>query len=203
MSSSSVLVHLQPRMEDCDAVLQWYSESALLVCAFEYGAEPIRAPTTLAERLDAALNISNSPPRAILGDVQVMWRDAIRLRSIELRTAPAEWHPSRLPIPDEGTEKRSMTLGLDYDVDGIASVEVDVRVLRDAQRAIISLLFEQVDHQCGRWAAIADGAFVRVDDENRLMEFRFANLQMVSGDPDGAAALPEGASVDSDRGRTV
>ena len=203
MSSSSVLVQLQPRVVDCNAVIRWYSESALLGCAFEYGEEPIGAATTLAERIDAALNISSSPQRAILGDVQVMWRDASRLRSIELRTAPAEWHPSSLPIPDEGTEKRSMTFGLDYDFDGIASVEADVRVLRDAQRASISLLFGQVDRQSGRWAAIADGAFVRVDDENRLMEFRFANLQMVSGDPDSAAALQEGASVDSDRGRTV
>jgi hypothetical protein len=59
-----------------------------------------------------------------------------------------------------------------------------VRVLRDAQRANISLLFGQVDRQSGRWAAIADGAFVRVDDEQRLMEFRFANLQMVSGESD-------------------
>jgi hypothetical protein len=149
------------------------------VCSFEYGADPRRAPTTLAERIDAALNISNRPPRAHLGDVQVMWRDASRLHSIELRTNPAEWQPSTLPIPIQGAEKTSMTFELDYDFDGIASVDVDVRVLSDAHGPSVALRFGQGEHRNGRWVAIADGAFVRVDDEQMLLEFRFANVQMV------------------------
>lgn len=179
MSSSGVLVQLQPRTADCKAVTIWYSESALLVCSFEYGADPRRAPATLAERIDATLNISNTPPRAHLGDVQVMWRDASRLHSIELRTNPAEWQPSTLPTPIQSAEKSSMTFGLEYDFDGIASVDVDLRVLKDAHEPSIALRFGQGEHRGGQWAAIADGAFVHVDDEQMLLELRFANVRMV------------------------
>ena len=72
-----------------------------------------------------------------------------------------------------------MTFGLEYDCDGLASVDVEVQVLRDAHEPSIALRFGQGDHRNGRWVAIAEGAFVHVNDEQMLLELRFANVQMV------------------------
>jgi hypothetical protein len=66
MSSSGIPVKLQPRTVPCHAVTAWYAESSLRVRSFEYGAGPPRAPATVAERIDAALGISATAPRALL-----------------------------------------------------------------------------------------------------------------------------------------
>jgi hypothetical protein len=183
MSSSGVPVKLQPRKAACHAVTAWYSESAVLVCSFEYGADPARAPTTVADRINAALGISTTPPHAVLGDVDLLWRDQSRLHSIELRTGPSQWEPSSLRIPSESAEQSSMTLGLDYDVNRFASIDLEVRVLWDAVQARIALRFGNAEPENGRWVAIADNVFVCIDDEQTLIEIRFADVQLVSGDP--------------------
>jgi hypothetical protein len=146
-----------------------------------YGTAP-RAPITTAQRIDASLGISTTPPRALLGDVEFTWEDEIRLRSIELRTGRSQWEPSSLRTPSERVEEAAMTLDLDYDVNGVASVGLDVRVLWDATVARIGLRFSDVEPQAGRWAAIADNAFVCIDDEQRLIEVRLANVRIVSED---------------------
>jgi hypothetical protein len=155
----------------------------LLVCSFEYDADPTCPPATAAERIDAALGISATPPRALLGDVDLAWRDESRLHSIELRTSRGAWEPSPLRIPSESAEESSITFGLEYDVNRIASVDVDVRVLWDALHARIALRFGEAEPETGKWVVIADGVFVCVDDEQALIEIRFANVQIVSGDP--------------------
>jgi hypothetical protein len=158
-------------------VTAWYSESALLVCSFQYGARP--APATVAERIDATLGIPATPPRALLGDVDVTWQDESRLHSIELRTARDQWEPSSLHIPSERTEESSMTFGLEYDVHRIANVDLDVRVLWDAEQARIGLRFGSAEPENGRWVAIADAVFVCVDDEQTLIEIRFTDVQIL------------------------
>jgi hypothetical protein len=75
-----------------------------------------------------------------------------------------------------------MTLDLDYDVNGVASVDLDVRVLWDETMARIGLRFSDAEPQRGRWAAIADNAFVCIDDEQRLIEVRLANVRIVTED---------------------
>lgn len=76
-----------------------------------------------------------------------------------------------------------MTLGIDYDVNRMASIDLEVRVLWDATHARIALRFGNAEPENGRWVAIADNVFVCVDDEQELNEIRFANVQIVSGDP--------------------
>jgi hypothetical protein len=150
----------------------------MLVCTFEYSA----APATVAERIDAALGISATAPRALLGDVDVTWQDESRLHSIELRTGRSQWEPSSLPLPSGGAEKSSMTFGLQYDVNRIASIDLQVRVLWDAQQARIGLRFGNAEPENVRWVAVADAVFVCVDDEQSLIEIRFADVQIVSED---------------------
>jgi hypothetical protein len=183
MSKSGVPVQLQPRTLACHGVTAWHADSALLVCSFEYGADPKRAPATVAERIDAALGISATPPRALLGDVDVIWQDQSRLHSIELRTGRNQWEPSSLGAPTGSVEESSMSLGLDYDVNHVASIELDVRVLWDAQRSCIALRFVNTDPAHGRWVAIADNVFVCIDGEQALIEIRFEDVQMESGEP--------------------
>jgi hypothetical protein len=182
MSSTGVPIKLQPRTAPCHAVTAWHSESALLVCSFEYSAEPARALATVAERIDEALGITPAAPRALLGDVEVAWRDETRLHSIELRTGQSQWEPSSLSIPSDRAEKSSMSFELEYDVNQIASIDVAVRVLWDAQQARIGLRFGSTKPENGRWVAIADSVFVCVDDERMLIEIRFADVQIVSED---------------------
>jgi hypothetical protein len=183
MSRSGIPVQLQPRAAACHAVTTWYSESALLVCSFEDGADPTRAPAAAAERIDAALGILTPAPRALLGDVDLAWRDESRLHSIELRTGRSQWAPSSLRIPSESAEDSSMTLGLEYDLNRIASIDLEVRVLWDAMHARIALRFVDAGPENGRWVAIADNVFVCVDEGQALIEIRFANVQIVSGEP--------------------
>jgi hypothetical protein len=182
MSSSGVPVKLQPRTVPCHAATAWHSDSALLVCSFEY-AQPARAPSTVAERIDAALGISATAPRALLGDVEVTWQDESRLHSIELRTGRSQWEPSSLLIPTERAEQSSMKLGLEYDVNHIATIDLEVRVLWDAQHARIGLRFCDAEPENVRWVAIADTVFVCVDDEHTLIEIRLADVQIVSEAP--------------------
>lgn len=182
MSSSGVPVKLQPRTAACHAVTAWCSESSLLVCSFEYGADPTRAPASVAERIDAALGISTTSPRALLGDVDLVWRDEIRLHSIELRTGRSQWVPSSLSIPSENPEESSMTFGLEYDVNRIASIDLEVRVLWDAMHGRIALRFGNAEPENGSWVAIADNVFVCVDAEQALVEIRIADVQIVAGD---------------------
>lgn len=176
-------VKLQPRTAPCRGETAWHSESALLVCSLAYGADPLRGPGTAAARIDAALGISSTPPRVLLGDVELTWRDESRLHSIELRTGRGQWEPSSLRIPSESIEQSSMTFDLVYDVNRISSVDVDVRVLWDAMTACIALRFDDAEPQGGRWFAIADKVFARVESQQTLMELRFADLRIVTGSP--------------------
>jgi hypothetical protein len=118
----------------------------------------------------------------LLGDVDLTWRDESRLHSIELRTARTQWQPSTLPIPMDHADESSMTLGLEFDVNRIASIDVDVSVLWDAAQARLGLRFGNAEPENGRWLAIADNAFVSVDDEQALIEIRFADVQIASAD---------------------
>jgi hypothetical protein len=164
-------------------VTAWHSDSALLVCSFEYSASTARAPATVAEHIDAALGISTAAPRALLGDVEVTWRDESRLHSIELRTGRSQWEPASLPTPTGSVEASSMTFGLDYDVNRVASIDLEFRVRWDATRSRLALRFGNTDPANGRWVAIADTVFVRVDGEQSLIEIQFDGVQIVTGDP--------------------
>jgi hypothetical protein len=183
MSSTDVPVKLQPRTAPCRGETAWHSESALLVCSFEYGAHPSHPPGTAAERIDAALGISSTPPRVLLGDIELTWRDERRLHSIELRTGRGQWEPSSLRVPSENAEKSSMTFELAYDVNRIASIDVDVRVLWDATKACIALRFGDAEPDNGRWVAIADNVFACIGVRQTLIEFRFADVRIVTGEP--------------------
>jgi hypothetical protein len=183
MSSTGVPVKLQPQTAPCRGVTEWHSESALLICSFEYGAGPSHARGTAAERIDAALGISSTAPRVLLGDVELTWRDESRLHSIELRTGRGQWEPSSLHIPGGSAEDSSMTFPLAYDVNRIASIDVDVRVLWDAANACIALRFGNGAPENGGWVAIADNVFVCVGARQTLIEFRFADVRSVTGEP--------------------
>jgi len=183
MSRSSVPVKLQPRAQACHAVTAWHADSALLVCTFEYTPGPKPEPPTVAQRIDAALGISITPPRALLGDIDVTWQDESRLHTIELRTGRSQWEPCSLEIPSQDVEAAFLTFDLDYDVNRVASVELNVRVLWDAMRSRIALRMINSDPVDGVWIAIADNVFARVDGEQTLIELLFENVQIVSEDP--------------------
>jgi hypothetical protein len=183
MSSTGIPVKLQPRTAPCRGETAWHSESALLVCSFEYGADPSHPPGTAAERIDAALGISSTPPRVLLGDIELTWRDESRLHSIELRTGRGQWEPSSLPVPSESAERSSMAFDLPYDVNRIASIDVDVRVLWDATKACIALRFGDAEPEDGRWVAIADKVFACIGVRQTLIEFRLADVRIVTGEP--------------------
>jgi hypothetical protein len=183
MSSSGVAVNLQPRTLACHGVTEWDSEAALLACSFDYAADEKRTPATVAERIEASLGISRTPPRAVLGDVDVTWRDENRLHAIEVRTGRSEWQPARLGTPRVNVGQSWMSFGLAYDVNRIASIDLDVHVLWDAKRSCIALRFGDADPASCRWAAIADNVFVCIDDEQSLIELRFEDVQILSGEP--------------------
>ena len=45
----------------------------------------------------------------------------------------------------------------------------------------MGLRFSDTEPDSGRWVAIADNTLVCVDDEQRLIEVRFANVQIAMG----------------------
>jgi hypothetical protein len=154
----------------------------LLVCSFEYTATAAPVPTTIAEHIDAALGISTAAPRALLGNIDVAWRDESRLHSIELRTTRGEWKPASLRTSTESLEASSITFGLDYDINRVASVDLEFGVLWDATRSCLALRFDNADPAKVRWVAIADTVFVCVDSEQNLIEIQFDDVAIVPGD---------------------
>jgi hypothetical protein len=183
MSSSRVPVNLLPRTLACHAVTEWDSESALLGCSFEYGADEALTPASVAERIEASLGISRIPRRAVLGAVDVTWRDERRLLAIEVRTARSDWQPASLGTPSVNAGQSWMWFGLAHDVNRFASRELDVSVLWDGSRSCFALRFSAADPVSCRWAAIADSVFACVDGEQRLIELRFEDVQVSSGQP--------------------
>jgi hypothetical protein len=161
----------------------WHSESALLICSFEYTADTAPVPATVAEHIDAALGISTAAPRALLGNIDVAWRDESRLHSIELRTGRGQWQPASLRTPTDSLEASSMTFGLDYDINGVASVDLEFAVLWDATRSRLALRFDTADPAKVRWVAIADTVFACVDSEQSLIEIQFDSVAIVAADP--------------------
>jgi hypothetical protein len=176
MAPSTPPVLLTPRTSPCHAVTSWHSESALLVCSFDYPAEVPRSPATVADRIEASLGITTRAPRVLLGDLELAWRDERRLESIELRTGRGQWEPASL-APAAAVEQASMSLELDCDVNGVASVDVDVRVLWDERRSCIALRLGP-ETSDGRWAAIADSVHVRIAGDQTLSEIRFGDLRL-------------------------
>jgi hypothetical protein len=164
-------------------VTAWHSDSALLVCSFEYTADTAPVPATVAEHIEAALGISTAAPRALLGNIDVAWRDESRLHSIELRTARSQWKPASLQTPSESLEASSMTFGLDYDINRVASIDLEFGVLWDATRARLALRFDNADPANVRWVAIADTVFVCLDSQQSLIEIQFDSVEIVAGDP--------------------
>lgn len=157
---------------------EWHSESALLVSSFEYSAAPKRPPPTVSERIDAALGGLTPPPRALLGDVELTWRDANRLHSIELRTGRGQWELSPLRVMDARAADSSMTLEPEYDVNRIAGIDLEVHILWDATLACMALRFGNSEPADVRWFAIADNVYVGVDAQQMLAEIRFGEVRM-------------------------
>jgi hypothetical protein len=111
-------------------------------------------------------------------------RDAARaaddpgVDSIELRTGRGQWKTTSLPPVAAVAEEASMTFELDYDVNGVASVDVDVRVLWDERLSRMALRLCPAGGFDGRWVAIADTVHICIAGDQTLSEIRFANVQI-------------------------
>jgi hypothetical protein len=171
MSSSGVSIELQPRTAPCHASTVWYSESALLVCSLSYGTVT-QAPVITAQRIDAALGISTTPPRALLGDVEFTWQDN-RLHSLELRTRRSQWEASSLLTPSERVEEAAMTFELDYDVNDMMHVD-ERRVSAAGHAAAVSIAREHGATQRRPDALL--GAQARLSVSSRGLRLRGAWL---------------------------
>jgi hypothetical protein len=74
-------------------------------------------------------------------------------------------------------------MGLDYDINRVARIDLEFAVPWDATRSRLALRFDNADLADVRWVAIADTVFVCVDSEQSLIEIQFDSVTIVAGDP--------------------
>lgn len=81
-----------PRAESASAKTVWDGDSAILQTTFEYPPVPSApAPKILRDQLDQRFGMRGRTPRVVLGDLDIAYRDAQRIESIEIRTAVDSW----------------------------------------------------------------------------------------------------------------
>jgi hypothetical protein len=113
----------------------------------------------------------------MLGDLEITWKDASRLYSMELRTSRDEWSRALGPKHHGHIETGFITLELDYDTNDIAVVEANPSVVWDPTHGRIAFRF--ADDAAGvRWIAIADSVLVGLDSDGCLVEIRFEDCQI-------------------------
>ena len=167
-----------PRSEPCIARTVFDDEAALLRTEFEYPKQADPSPPMTAERLNQDLGIEIPAPRAILGDIEMVFVDDQRLESIEWRTNLSSW--PRAQIDDLPGTLPSVWIGFDvaYDSNQIYSHNLDVSVQWDPVRARVVLRFDE-KAVTTHWVRLADTVAVGISSEGALVELRVDDLAVM------------------------
>jgi hypothetical protein len=105
----------------------------------------------------------------MLGDIDVLLDDQSRPTSIEFYGNPARW--KKVTTDVGGTmDVFDMSLELDYDTNGIASVDVSVSMEHDSPGATLTVRFGE---ELERWFVFAEGLSIGISKGQRLAAFRF------------------------------
>ena len=171
-------VLITPRLEPCVARTVLDDEAALLRTEFEYPKQAHPSPLTTAERLNQDLGIQIPAPRAILGDLEMVFLDAQRLESVEWRTNASSW--PRAQIDDFPGNLPPVWINFDvaYDSNGIYSLDLDISVRWDPVRARVVLRFDQ-RAVTQDWVRLAETVAVGISSEGALVELRLDDLAVM------------------------
>ncbi|MET0404738.1 MAG: hypothetical protein ABW123_20145, partial [Cystobacter sp.] len=93
---------------------------------------------------------------------------------IEFYGNPTRWTPVDSQA-EEGQEVFDVSLELDYDVNGIASVDVPVSIEHDAPRRTLIVRFGEA---VARWVTFAEGLSIGMSEDQRLAAFRFQPFEL-------------------------
>jgi hypothetical protein len=168
MESRSSRVKVIPRRQFCRATIRWDSDSSVLACTLHYEDE---GPSPLMrERIDAALEIKELQRRLVLNDADILLDARQRPESIEVYTNPASWMRGPLSEPAGPIDDVWVRFEIDYDDNGIASLDVPFSIRWDRAGRGISLCFGPVP--CA-WYALADRVLLGVSDASELSEIRY------------------------------
>ena len=171
-------VELTPRHRPRHAQVSWDGESHVLSISVG-DDEPSGQPRTLSQYIDHQLGISPHEYRVVLGGLDILLDSGKQLRSMAVRTNPADWQRSPLaPLPG-ALEQVSLLFPVVYDINHIASIEVPIRITVDESRS--QLRFALGYHLTSRWASIADRVAVGVTADGCLSEFRISDADAVRG----------------------
>lgn len=171
------LLTTTPRRERCAARIAWDPESAVLQAVFAYPEVALGArAATLADHVDEQLGIRPGTKRLILGDLDLTYRDELRIDSVELRTSPSEWR--RAPIGDVPASAQPVWIGFDvsYDDNGIFSADMPLSISWDALTNRFALSFSpEAPHA---WFQVADTVAVGATAAGSLAELRFFAVEI-------------------------
>jgi hypothetical protein len=172
-----LLLTTTPRDERCTARIAWDPESAVLhaVLAYPEAATTARA-ASFADQVDERLGSRPSTKRLILGDLDLVYRDGLRIDSLELRTAPAEWR--RQPIDDvpAAAEPVWLEFAVPYDGNGIFSADIPLSIAWDALTDRFALSFSTEPPEA--WFRMADTIAVGITAAGALAELRFFAVEV-------------------------
>jgi len=143
----------------------WDGASSTLTCQIRPLDEG--APPTLRDRIDAALHVAAPVRQAVIGGLDLVLDEDDRPVSMELYTNPLRWTRAEGASPTP--EAADVALELDYDANGIASVDVPLTVEHDPSRGSLTLRFGL---EVRRWYAPATGLLLGADSEDRLAAIR-------------------------------
>jgi len=112
----------------------------------------------------------------MLGNLEVAFDDRERICLLEIRTNPIDWTAENFLSLPQHRESAAVRFVADYDLHGIATLDVSLRICRDhAQHA---LGFKFGDYVAWRWADVANGLAIGVTQDDYLSELRLLNVEL-------------------------
>jgi len=162
-----------PRSQRAVAVNRWDPESSIVVSTVSYPAGAARLDG-VAERIARAAGIREEERRLVIGGADILLDSNERILSIELYSNPQNWTEESL-AGAAAAEPVWLSFEVDYDPNGVATVEVPLAVARD--RAHRRLVIRFGDPAPGvHYLRAADDLLVGLGAASELRELVLENL---------------------------
>jgi len=148
----------------------WDAESLTLSVSFAgLGAAPPWTPP-LVSQIGSAVGIADPAHRLALGDLVLTGESNRLLCAFDIRRAPEAWLRHALD-PIGVSTKGAVRLEAAFDDNGLASIDVDIDMVMDEARGLLSIRRRPVI-AVATWVEVATAVWVGLGDTGGIVEIR-------------------------------